>query len=556
MGRYTRAVASPLRLLATLALLAAALALHFHGLAPFFANPNYDFDAVHVYLPYAKRLVAEGPSFLLTEASIQAPPFSYAWPALLGGELLTVKRVNFALSGVLLLLVARTATLWHSPLAGILAAFAFAATPLLKPFLPTAITEPPYLLLVGTWIWALSEWRASGRKVFLPIAGIALGLALLTRASLFYALLVFLPFLIRSRPALYAHLLALAFPLAFIVKNYLVFGFPFFTTGAANALYLGTSPLFGGFEPWYVNLVYDVGAVTGDASHLTLRSEALLGGAARIMLAELEPAYLAAMYAKKLLAFLFVTNAEGVSDVFWLRAWRIVTLLLSIGGLVAMRDRWLRWVVAGVIAYQVAAHVPLLYSHRYSVGALDVWLATLSGVGLAALWQRRRVHEWTVAVAAAAAGIAAGGYALRHGGLPEPDVFAAPHVLVWEARDPALPEIEIREAPNFSPWFNHVLVLDSTLQPPAGAAACGELRIAYRPAGKSEFQAIARRLDADAQRHVHQIGAQVPLDMSKEGTLRLAMECPGGTWRVHRVAVYSARGAGALRHRLEAKKGS
>ena len=543
---------------ATLALLAAALAVHFHGLAPFFANPNYDFDAVHVYLPLAKRLLAEGPAFFASEASIQAPPFSYGWPALLGGELLTVKRVNFAMSGVLLLLVARTATLWRSRLAGVLAAFAFAATPLLKPFLPTAVTEPPYLFLVATWIWALSEWRVGGRAAFLPVAGIALGLALLTRASLFYALLLLLPFLIRSRPALYAHLLALAFPLAFIAKNFLVFGYPFFTTGAGNALYLGTSPLFGGYDPWYVNLIYDVGAVTGDQSHLTLKSEALLGGAARILLQELDPLYIAAMYAKKLAAFLFVTNAEGVSDVFWLRTWRVATLILSGVGLAAMRDRWLRWIVAGVIAYQVAAHVPVLYSHRYSVGALDVWLATLSGVGLAALWERRRPAAWGAAVAAIAAGTAGGAYALRHGGVPEPDVFAAPHVLVWEARDPAAREIELRDAPNFSPWFNHVLVIDSTLQPGSDAAACGALNIAYRHAARADYppaQQLTRRLEADGRRHVHQVGAQVPLDMSKEGTLRLKMDCPGGTWTVHRLAVYSARGALALRQQLEGKKG-
>ncbi len=554
-----------IRSLATLVLIAAALAVHFHGLLPFFPNPNYDFDAIHVYLPHARRLIAEGPAFFLAEESIQVPPFSYAWPALLGAELATVKGVNLALSGVVLVLVARTATLWHSRLAGVLAAFAFAATPLLKPFLATAITEPPYLFLMATWIWALSEWRLRGREGYLPIAGIALGLALLTRASLFYALLAFLPFLLRSRPALFAHLLALAFPLAFIAKNALAFGFPFFTTGAGNALYLGTSPLFGGYDPWYVGLIYDVGAITGDQSHLTLKAEALLGGAARILLSELDPGYIATMYAKKLAAFLFVTNAESVGDVVWLRGWRIATLVLSLVGLAALRDRWLRWVVAGVIVYQVAAHIPGLYSHRYSVGALDVWLATLAGVGLAALWQRGRWKERAAVAAVALAGITAGAHFASSAGKPEPDVLAAKNVLVWERRDEKLRfsepratlTLEVANAPDFSPWFNHVLLVDSTLTRGTPNEACGLARISYRRNSDGKPSApLEWRFVPDGKRRVHQLGAEVPLRLGAEGRLAIDMNCaPGSTWEIHRIAVYSARGALALRERLVSSPG-
>lgn len=551
-----------IRTLATLVLLAAALALHLQGLRPHFAYEGYNFDAVHVYLPFAQKLLAQGPSFLLTEPSIEAPPVSYIWPALLGAELSTVKIANVALSCVLLLLVFRTATLWHSRLAGLLSAFAFAASPLLKPFLPTAVTEPPFLFLVGVWIWALSEWRIRDRPAYLPIAAIALGLALLTRASLFYGLVALVVILAvrRERVALYAHLGALAIPLVFIIKNFVVFHFPFYTTGAGNALYLGTSPLFGGYDPWYVNLIYDVGAVTGSQSHLSLEAESLLGRAARILLTTLDPGFIAAMYAKKLAAFLFITNAETSGNVLWLRSFRIATLILSFVGLLAIRDRMLRWIVAGVIAYQVAAHIPVLYAHRYSVGALDVWLATLSGVGLAALWQRRRATEWAGTAIALLVGIMAGAHALWHGGMPEPNALAAENVLVWEARDQALKfdrksatlELDVRDAPNFSPWFNHVLLIDSTLTRGGSDEACGEIRLAYRRQDAPDFSApLVRNLVADGRRHVDQFGAEVPMRLGTEGRLRIEASCgTGGSLNVHRIAVYSARGAAALRQKI------
>jgi hypothetical protein len=520
-----------IRTLATLALLAAALALHLFGLAPFIERGGQDFDAIHVYLPFAKRLLHEGPAFLLTEDSVQAPPFAYAWPALLGGDLAAVKLANVALSCGLLLLVYRTATLWHSRLAGFAAAFAFALSPLMKPYLPTALTEPPFLFLIGAWIWGLSEWRVRDRPVHVYVAGVALGLALLTRASFFYGLLLLLPFLWRSRPAFAAHAIALAFPLAFIAKNLLVFGFPFYVTGAGNALYLGTSPLFRGYDPAYLGLVYDVGAVTGLPTHLTIAADAKLAAAARLLLSSASLPDLAAMYAQKLAAFVFVTNAETSGDVFVLRSWRVATLVLAIIGLAGLRDRFLRWLLVGILAYQVAAHTPLLYNHRYSVGALDVWLTLLAGVGIARLWQRRRAREIAATGAALAIGIAAADNHAKNGGMPEPDVFAAPHVLLWESSAPVA-EIDVTTAPQFSDWFNHVLVID--------AKPCGPLRLDY-PDGRS----WTVPMKDDALRQTHQVGMLAP-------RARISMDCAGGrAWSIHRMAVYSARGALALRNQLE-----
>jgi hypothetical protein len=61
----------------------------------------------------------------------------------------------------------------------------------------------------------------------------------------------------------------------------------------------------------------------------------------------------------------------------------------------------LRWVLATTIAYLVAVHIPVLYEHRYSVGALDLWLALLAGVGVMELVQRRdrTAFAWVALVA-------------------------------------------------------------------------------------------------------------------------------------------------------------
>ncbi len=554
-----------IRTLATLLLLAAALALHLNGVLPFLGRVDLDFDAVNVYLPLARRFFEMGAALFLTEPSLQAPPLAYLYPALLGADLASVKHANVLLSCALLLLVYRTASLWHSRMAGVLAALAYGASPLLKPFIPTALTEPPFLFLMGVWIWALSEWRVRDRAVYLPIAGIALGCALLTRATLFYALVAFVAFLAwrawrhKERAVFVAHLLALTLPVAFIVKNLIAFHYPFYATGAGGALYLGTSPLFRGFDPGYLGLRFDVGAITRGASHLTIAADAMLGAAGRLLVATLGWGDLASMYAHKLAAFLFITNAES-GDVFGLRTWRIATLILAAFGLAGMRDRWLRGVVAGVLAYQVVVHVPVLYQHRYSVGALDVWLAMLAGVGIAMLWERRRAIEMTAAACATLAGIMIGGYFAWNGGLPEPNVFGAENVLVWDNRGGVLRfeerrariDIDIPDAPDFSPYYNHVLVLDSTLKSGVADEACGAALLTYKRNDRESVSApLARKLHPDGMRHVQQIGAEVPLALDTGGQLRIEVTCaPGSVWEIHSVAVYSARGAAALRERL------
>src|ERR1019366_3757950 len=111
------------------------------------------------------------------------------------------------------------------------------------------------------------------------------------------------------------HLIALAFPLIFIVKNFLLFDFPFFTTGAGNALYFGSNPLVNGYELPYYGLGYDEGEITREHDHLSVIGDSLLKGVALTMLSERPWMDLLGAYMQKTGAFLFVTKAP--SHILW-----------------------------------------------------------------------------------------------------------------------------------------------------------------------------------------------------------------------------------------------
>src|SRR5688572_5386660 len=106
--------------------LAAALALHAWLLWPHVRSNEIPFDALHLYFPLAEALLREGWAFFATERSLQAPPFSYVYPAMLGVSAPVIRAVNFALSFATLLMLVRTAWIAHSVLAGVIAAILFA----------------------------------------------------------------------------------------------------------------------------------------------------------------------------------------------------------------------------------------------------------------------------------------------------------------------------------------------------------------------------------------------------------------------------------------------
>ena len=534
-----------MRILRTYLPLAILLALNWALLYPRLASPDQDWDAVHVYLPMASKLLAVGLGYFGQQASVEMPPFAYIWPALLGAQLGTVKVVNLLLSGATLVLVWRTGWLLHSELAGLAAAALFALCPTTKPFLATALSEPPYFFLTAAWLWSLAEYYATGRRSFLVIAAGALGLASITRSSLFYLLpVLFIFFAVRrERDVAIAHGAALSIPLIFIAKNLLLFGFPFFATGSGNALYLGHHPVTLGYDPYYLGLVFDTGSITQGPSQLELASERLMSGIARMMIFQADPAWLASLYAHKLAAFVFVSNAAIDGDVLLLRSWRILTLILAVAGFRAIVSPALRWVIALMLAYQVLVHIPVLYTHRYSVGALDLWLALLAGLGIAALVERRSAAQIGGFALALVVGLGAGWWTYRYGPEPQLEVLKTRNALVWEmrgVRGVGRLELTIPPSPLLDPISNYAIVLDA-------ASGCANVAFSFRREGASEFgRSVTHRLEIDGKVHRYQFGVVHPMQLQFPGRLRIETPC---ILEIQRIALHKVDAGSELRER-------
>jgi 4-amino-4-deoxy-L-arabinose transferase-like glycosyltransferase len=555
VGRFR--LASRAESIATWVALAGAIALHLYFQHPFLHHHENDFDATYLYQPLAKGLLSHGFAFFGEELSLRAPPVTYAYQALFGADLPTVRWANLGLSVATLGLVFRSAWLLHSRLAGIAAAFAFAACPLMKEFIVAPLSEGPYIFLGVCWFWSLAEWQAGRGKAFLAIAAISLALAVLTRATLMYWIVVLIAAFAwltlrksgearrRAQGALAAHVAAAIPPLAFTAKNLVIFGLAFVATGAGNALYQGNHPVTRGYDAPYVGLVSDVGQITREESHLTLRGETRLMTVAKAMIRDADPVELAQLHALKLAAFLFVTDAHPSSPS--LRSWRIALLILAALGVASIRDPWLRALLVGIFAYQVATHIPVLYTHRYSI-AIDPWLMIAAGVGAAAMVSRRRPVEIALVAGTLVAGIGLGRYAMERSGPPEPDVFRGARMLVWEGApgrtvfETDHPEIgiAIRHAPLFHRWNANILVFEATLHASAGDDRCGDVIFTYKPdSGPLIEGSLEGRLVADGVVHRHQWGME-DVHMRAEGTLRIALACArGGSLDIRRIAVYT-----------------
>ena len=547
----------------TPAILGLIVAGHYWVLTRSLSAPIEDFDAVHLYLPLGRELVAQGWAFFADPRSVQAPPVSFIYPMLYGGSIERIKVGNLLLSGLTLLLVFRSAALSHSRTAGLIAALLFASSPLLRPHLVAPHSEALFLFFSALWFWGFAEWWINRRPAALVLSAAGLCAAELTRAPIFYwnvllvAMLAWLAIRPRSsapaRPLLIAYAAALIVPAALTAKNLWLFDFPFYVTGGGNALYQGNNPLTGGYDPNYLGLGFDVGAIARNQSFLTLEAERLLRGVANVILAEKSLSFLVQMHLQKLAALLFVTSAEP--DALLLRTWRIALLPVAALGIFALRQNALRWALAGVFVVLVGLHVPLLYSHRYSVGVMDLWLVIAAGIGLAGA-ARSPVLALSAA-AIAGVGIAFGAWAYVHLGRPMPDVFAAGRLLVWRSDENVRlsngtpVEVRVRDAPWFRWWNNHVLVLDVETHPDAQGTDCRALLVSYARADGSGFSApVTLQLIESRAAKRYQVGG-APLNLSTEGTLKLAANCMGGaSITIAKPAIYAALGAIDYRERL------
>lgn len=529
-----------------------------------------DFDAATYYLPYAKEFLNDGLKFFSLEKSLRYPPMAYVYPALLGAKQSTIIFANIALSCVITVLLYRIGQLIHSCQAGLCIALLFALSPIFHEFIPRVLTEPLFIFLVCVWFWCVAEIvvNQSRQFILLFLGGIAFGLAILTRGSFYYFLILMIAatgvFMLRTngdqrriwKSLLLMHWIAMIFPLIFIGKNWFFFEYPFFATGMGNALYFGSHPLTGGYELPVFGLFFDDGGITMEHDHLSVTGDRLLKGVALTILSErFWTTDLFAAYMQKTGAFIFVSKI-ALPDTLWnIRSFRIMEVILGVIGLLSIRIRPIQLLISGIFIYQIAVHVPLLYVHRYSVGAIDVWLVILAGVGLATLLDPKNLKTLIMATLIILIAVAIGELHRKYSRPLSPRIDISPHQIIWHQDGnnlipignvgftPAGPgkyrlngepnslDIPVRGVQQLNPFSNFILSLrlQVTSNP---ESKCQKFRVLFKRLADSNFtdsQSINLKIEETGKIQDYHVGASIPLKLNSDGDIRLVFECPFNT---------------------------
>ena len=539
-------------------------------------------DGAHAYLPLARRLLAEGPAFFSAPEAVMYAPLAYVWPALLGGVEIAVRMANVALFLGTIALAWHAATVAHSRAAGIAAALLVAISPELRLYAADALTEPLFVFLVAAWAAAVAHLARDGEphpRPWFVLGAVALAAAPLSRP----ALTLFAPLVAVacSAWAILApqarreiawrlaalHGLAVLGPLAWIVHNQLVHGVPSVANGLGGALWLGIDPMVDGFDPLYFGLDFDTGGIARDMSHLSTAGDRILRGGALLQLHDLPLALIAEMMLRKLAAFLAVTGMEPTIQVAPHRAWRLAVLVLGASALAWQRRGVLAWALAAYAAYMTAAHLPLLYNHRYSIGALDLPLALLAGIAVSEL---AREPRRALVAGCLTTVVVAGGIAMLARAAPgSPHVEVAPGQVLMSQDIAAIEHIEARDAELASPGRYNLsrgatldvpvrfdsqfagditaTILGLAIAPLPRTANCDWVRLRYRTSDQAAFdpwRTVRVPVYPDGVMRPIAVGTTAPMAMKSDGVMRIEFECDGpATLETGKVTVVSPRRA-------------
>ncbi len=522
------------------------------------------FDGAHTYLPTAARLLAEGFGFLGTEQSVMVAPLSYFYPALLGASEKAVRWSNVMLYLGAIALAFDAVRLAHSRGAGIAAAFLLAFSPTLRPYIGDVLTEPPYIFAVVLWATAISRVTAfptSPQYGWIAAGTLALSIATLTRPSV----MLFAPAMTalfawrawksnpRQRPVEWRlaalHALAMVLPLAWILRNYILFGLASIATGSGAALWLGIDPLVDGFDPVYFGMDYDVGGGARDMSHLSIEADRMLRAVAAVQLKEIPFPVLAEMFARKAAALLVFSAHEMGEGLAAQRSWRIALLVLAVAAIVWTRGSRLVLALSAMGVYMVVIHLPALYHHRYAVGAIDAPLTLLAAIGLANCFKptTRTLGAAVLVTVLTLAGLST----LQNAGPGSPRVDRVPGQVAWTRDVSAIDQIVLhgatREgrakftvAPNgaleipvygtsgFFPGDYSAAIIGLAITPTGKQPGCESMRLRFRGLGDPGFapaRAVRIPVESDGKMRALVIGTTQPLHLNTDGVLRLEFEC-------------------------------
>lgn len=370
------------------------------------ANPNG--DAILVYLPGARKLLADPVNFITSDIlSYSVAPLGYFWPAVWGADDFTTRLANCGLFLVCIYLVWRIASRLGGMVAAMAASLTWATTHTLLHAIPLVLTEAIFLFGFMLFLFGLVEAVASGapRIRWFVAASAGLTITLLSRPVLQYLILGVLAFLLVGyaawrlghartatahvrtiwRRTTYAVLLALVLPVLVVVKNGVYFGSWGLGTGSGAGLYYGVHPLHLGEEPYYTNFQYDVGHTASTINpqtrgNLEVESDRWQKQIALHIVAQTTLWDNVRFFASKARSWLLYSPIERHFEGNW-RTKRQALAVLVVAALVALGVLWLRRGVRGV----VQAFDPLIARGGRSSAAqrADAPAPTQSAAGMA-----------------------------------------------------------------------------------------------------------------------------------------------------------------------------
>lgn len=365
----------------------------------YFRSPFFSPDAENYYLPFARKLIDIGPSFIFEKNSLVISPGTYIWPALFGGNATIIRPANLILGVFMILLIVDIGRLLYSKLTGLISGFLFAISPIVIVWIPSLLSEPPFIFFTLLFIWSmikisqkqtsyifLCAFSLSSSILIRPVWLYPSILLLLTAPMVFF-FLIEVESKIVLKNILLTIALGLVLPVSFIFHNQINYQLPALATGSGNAIFLGTNIFTGGYEPPIINLNYNVGKFfpTEFNKYDFIEFDKKLISVSKEMLKQMPIKDFFYWAVSKLSWFSFFSPLDAS---FKTSILRMLEFSLSLTGFIwSIREKKFAIMTLG-FAYilQTGQAIPALYNIRYSAGNLEPILILLTPIGLIALF--------------------------------------------------------------------------------------------------------------------------------------------------------------------------